>query len=111
MKEKEDYFIKIANPKATRKEVLENTRDVLKILQGYEEFKKIRKERSELIDSFKLKTNEIKNLVHEMKRIIPKANVSVKKTIIARQEVSKAPVEIKRIEQELAEIEAKLNEL
>jgi len=112
-KEKTDYFIKIANPKDMRRTVLENSRDVLKVLQGYEEFRKIRKERTQLIDSFKVQTNELRSMVLQLKKMMPKATVKeTKKAVVVKQpSVPKQPQEFKKLEQELAAIEAQLNQL
>ena len=112
-KEKTDYFIKIANPKDMRRTVLENSRDVLKVLQGYEEFRKIRKERTQLIDSFKVQTNELRSLVLQMKKMIPKtAAKETRKTVVVKQPAApKQPQEFKKLELELAAIEAQLNQL
>ncbi|MBN2421333.1 hypothetical protein JXB27_03585 [Candidatus Woesearchaeota archaeon] len=110
-KEKEEYFIKIENPRETRKEVLEGTRDILRILQGYEKFKEIRKQRTHLIEHFKKTAESIKAEIQEIKRMLPKANVVTKRSAIAKEELPKAPREVKKIEEELADIEAKLNVL
>lgn len=110
-KEKEECFVKIENPRETRREVLEGTRDILRILQGYEKFKDIRKQRTHLIEHFKKISEELKGDVQELKRMLPKANIVVKRSAIAKQELPKAPREVKKIEEELADIEAKLNVL
>ena len=110
---KEDFFVKIRNPRQTRKEILENTRDILRVLQGYEDYKKIKERRSHLIDSFNNELVDIKSMVSELKRLLPKMNVKeVKKTLAQRIETVEKPVkELKRIEQELADIEEKLSSI
>jgi hypothetical protein len=106
---KEDYFIRIQDPKQTRRTVLENTRDVLKILQGYEDFKKIRHQRTVLINSFKTDMGEIRSLVLELRRLLPKMSIKEVKTVSAV--VEKPAKELKKLEDELSEIEEKLSSL
>ena len=105
-----DYIIKIANPKQTRRIILENTRDVLKVLQGYEDFKKVRQQRTHLIDTFNNNVSEIKALVSEVRRMLPKVVLKdVKKPMM---ETAQKPVkELKKLEQELADIEEKLGSI
>ncbi len=110
-KEKEEYFIKIKDPKETRKEILECTRDSLKILQGYEAFKETRRRRTLLIESLRREVAYLKSLMIDLKSNLPKTNVVSKKAVGIREEIPKQPAEVKKIEQELAEIESKLGEL
>ena len=110
---RDDFFVKIRNPRQTRKSILENTRDVLRVLQGYEDYKKIRERRSHLINTFNNNLDEVKAMVSELKRLLPKLNIKEpKKTLAQRIEtVEKPGKELKRIEQELADIEEKLSSI
>lgn len=110
---KEDFFVKIRNPRQTRRTILENTRDILKVLQGYEDYKKIRERRTHLIDSFNNQLTDVKSMVVELKRLLPRIQIKeVKKSLSQRIEtVEKPGKELKRIEQELAEIEEKLSSI
>jgi len=106
-----NYFIKVQNPKQTRRMILENTRDILKVLQGYEDYKRLRERRSSLIHTFKSNIDEVRTMVMELKRLFPKTAIKeVKKAVIA-QPVAKPVKEIKKIEQELADIEEKLGSI
>ena len=108
-KEKADYFVKINNPKSVRRILLENTRDVIKILQGYEEFKNVRKTRIELVDTFKKEMNEVKALVSQLKKTLPKMSVrGAKKAPVTRTAVSvkKQDKELRKLEDELSDIES-----
>lgn len=109
---KEDYFVKIQNPIEIRRNILENTRDVLKILQGYEDFKRIREKASSLLHAFKKDVSEARAMVQGLRKILPKMDVKfAKKPAIAKQEAQKAPKELKKLEQELSDIEEKLSNL
>lgn len=111
---KNDFFVKLNTPRQTRRMILENTRDILRVLQGYEDYKKIREKRSHLVDSFNNELNDIKLMVVEVKRLLPKIMIKeVRKPTLAQriETVEKPAKEIKRIEQELAEIEEKLSSI
>jgi hypothetical protein len=114
-KKENEYFIQITNPRETRKSLLENTRDVLKILKGYEDFRKVRAQRSELIGTYKTQMNEVKSLVSGLRKLLPKTK-GMKKAVVPRmipvpEAAEKPGIELKKLEDELAEIESKLSEL
>lgn len=109
---KDDYFIRIKDPKNVRRSILGNAKEVLQILQGYEDFKKIREQRSILINKFRAQTSEIKMIVDETRKMLPKANVNAKKVVVSKIELAAKPgKELRKIEEELADIESKLSEL
>ena len=110
---KDDFFVKIRNPRQARKTILENTRDILRVLQGYEDYKKIRDRRTRLVDSFNNQLTDVKSMVVELKRLLPKIQIKeVKKSLAQRVEtVEKPGKELKKIEQELADIEEKLSSI
>ncbi len=110
-KEKEDYFVKIKNPREARKMLLENARDILKVLQGYEDFKRTRGIRTNLVNSFKASMDEIKELVQEIKRTLPKITMRETKVIAPELVMQKPQKELRKLEQELSDIETKLSEL
>jgi hypothetical protein len=109
---KEDYFVRIDNPSQARRTILENARDVIKILKDYEAFKEIRQNRSDLIEKFKNDMNEINALVEQMKKTLPKSTtkITVKKQIIT-ETPEKSNRDLRKLEQELSDIEAKLSEI
>ena len=112
MAKENNFFIKVQSPRQTRKIILENTRDVLRVLQGYEDYKKLREKRGHLINSFKTDMGEIRSLVLELKRVLPKAGIKeVKKQVLPKETVQKPAKEIKKLEQELADIEEKLSSI
>ncbi len=113
MAKDEDYFIRIENPKQARRLLLENTRDVLKVLKNYEEFKRIREKRGSLINTFKSNMNEVRYLIQELKKILPKTSIKeVKRTMMPEVSAMQKPgKELKKFEQELADIEEKLESL
>lgn len=112
---KEGHFIKIINPKETRKLILEDTRDILRVLQGYEDYKRLREKRSSLINTFKNEINDIRSLVKGLKKILPKVKVKgIKKTVVKilpGSTAHKPAREVKQLEEELADIEEKLSNL
>ncbi len=108
---KEDYFIKMGNPRQIRRMLLENTREVLQVLQGYEDFRKVREKRSHLVNSFRNDLDNTKALVSELKRMLPKAGIKDVRKQVKTHETEKPVKEIKKIEQELADIEEKLSSL
>lgn len=110
-KEQSTQFVKIQNPRIARKIILENTRDIIRVLQGYEQFKSVREQRTKLISVFRNDMNEIRSLVIELRSMLPKANIKeIRRPIIVQQQMAQKPVrELKKLEQELADIESKLN--
>ncbi len=109
---KDDYFVKLQNPKETRKLILENSREVLKILQGYEDFRTIRENKLNLIAAYKADINKIKSLIKALRKMLPKTNIKItKKAPKIKAEVQKEPRELRKLEQELADIESKLSNL
>jgi len=108
MPKEESYFVKINNQSDSRKIILENTRDTLKALQGYEDFRRIRQKRTLLINSFKIIMSDVRSMILDMKRILPKTNVKDIKPFVTEE---RSVPELRRIEQELADIESKLNTL
>jgi pyruvate-formate lyase-activating enzyme len=113
MAKDDGYFIKVHNPRQARRVILENTRDVLKVLQGYEDFKKVREQRTQLISTFKNNAAEIRSLVFDLRRMLPKTAVKeMRKTVMPQAIAQQKPIkELKKLEQELADIESKLSEL
>jgi hypothetical protein len=110
---KDEHFVRVHDPKNTRRIILENTRDILKMLQAQEDFKKLRNERVTLTNEFKKNIDETKNVVTQLKMMLPKVNIKETKTFNVNQPSQKnaAPKELKKLEQELADIEDKLSEL
>lgn len=111
---KEGYFIRLHNPKDMRRGILENTRDVLKVLQDYENYKKLRSQRTELVSSFQGEMNEVRAMMQQLKRSLPKVSVktAAKKKVSSRTKPAEKPdKELNKIEDELADIEKKLGNL
>lgn len=104
------YFVKIQNPKQSRRSILESTRDTLKVLQDYEDFKRTRQRKTEMINQFRADTKNVRSLIADFKRLLPKTPVKERAPIM-QQTMQRPVVELRRIEQELAEVEAKLNQL
>jgi len=110
---KESYFVRIPHESQTRKVLLENTRDIIKILQNYEEFKQTRVIRTDLIDSYRGQMNEIRTLIQQLKKSLPKSNIkTTKRTVIPKTISTERPTkELRKLEDELADIESKLGKL
>ena len=85
-----------------------------KILQGYEEFRKVRKTRIDLVSSFKADMNEVKALISQLKKTLPKVTLRIKKAEVERSTPVSRKVddrELRKLEDELSDIESKLGDL
>ncbi|HIH39266.1 TPA: hypothetical protein HA219_00880 [Candidatus Woesearchaeota archaeon] len=110
MAKENSYFVKINDPKNSRRVALESTRDILKILQSNEDFKKIKHKKMLLLNHFRKSADDIRTLIDNLKKMLPKAKIETKKSFAA--ETMKRPhTEVNKLEQELAAIEEKLSSL
>ena len=105
------YFVKINDPKGSRRIALESNRDILKILQSNEDFKKIKHKKMLLLNNFKKNTDEIRMLIDNLKKTLPKANIKEVKKSFATETAEKPHTEVNKLQQELADIEEKLSNL
>lgn len=104
------YFVKVNDPKGSRRIALESTRDILKVLQSNEDFKKVKHKKMLLLNHFKKNTDEIKVLIDNLRKMLPKAKIEVKKPFV--EEAMEMPyTEVNKLEKELADIEEKLSSL
>ena len=111
MAKENSYFVKVNDPKNSRRITLESTRDILKILQSNEDFKKMKHRKMLLLNHFKKNTDEIRALIGDLKKILPKAGIKETKRVFASETSEKPHTEVNRLERELADIEEKLSSL
>ncbi|RLE44291.1 hypothetical protein DRJ19_00700 [Candidatus Woesearchaeota archaeon] len=126
-KEESPLYVGIEDPIALRRQLLEATRDILQYLKRYEEFKRVREEKLELISRIRDLSDEIGKLIWKIKKLLPKTGVRlpkkkieleearlleetkprIRKTKIPKPELSM----MEKIEKELSAIEEKLARL
>lgn len=79
-KSNEPYFIGLGDPVELRKNILEPTREVIQFLQSYEEFKKIKEEKTHTILILKDDLKELKLYINKLRRLLPRSKVKAEKT-------------------------------
>lgn len=132
--ESEDpYFIGLDNPIELRKNILEPTREVIQFLQSYEEFKKLKEEKTNSIIRLKDDLRLIKASVNRLRKLLPKSKIKVEKEQKKAKEIQKKELvekssfepivskvktispkhtsELNTLEKELGEIESQLGNL
>jgi len=111
MAKETSYFVKVNDPKNSRRISLESTRDILKILQSNEDFKAIKHKKMLLLNHFKKNTDEIRALIDNLKKMLPKANIKENKKSFVEEAMDRPHTEVSKLESELADIEEKLSNL
>ncbi len=129
MKEKTvaDFFVEVKDPLEIRRAVLESSKKAIRLLQNYENIKKIRTEKNEEIERLKNQIKEMALLFIRLKAELPKSKdvlpPEFKKVFYTRPATAKVikPVaaveakpresEVNKLEQELKDIEAELERL
>jgi len=120
---KEDpIFIGIRDPSNLRRNMLEASRNFLKVLKRMEEIKILRSKKSEKLDEVQKNFRELKVLFSKLKKRVPASVIThttsnkltgmqknKSKSPTLKVEVPKrAPSEIEKLEREISEIEKKL---
>ena len=77
---KEPYFIGLGDPVELRRNVLEPTREVIQFLQSYEEFKKVKEEKTFTIGLLKEDLKEIKTTINKLRRLLPRSKLKAERT-------------------------------
>ena len=132
---KDPYFIGLGDPVELRKNILEPTREVIQFLQSYEEFKKVKEEKTFTIGLLKDDLKEIKLYINKLRRLLPRSKIKAEKTYTRikneiKEEQEPEPIpepkpkpvpepkplppahpELDSLEKELADIERKLGSL
>lgn len=123
--EEKPYFIGLNNPTELRKNILEPTREVIQFLQNYEEFKKIKEEKTKYIIQLKDDLKQIRLSVNQLKKALPQNKLRIEKPKKIKEAKKEAlpveakaapapllpPTELDSLEKELNEIEKKLGSL
>jgi len=130
-REDEVFFVGIRDPVEVRKTLLENTRDVVQILQRFERFKQVREEKAQEVLILKNDIKELNRLVNKLKSSLPKTKIRIKlqqeeaaakkqkpveekKKVEKKQEVpvkKKELSDLEKLERELGDIEGRLSKL
>jgi len=113
------FYIHINEPVEIRRTILENSRQVVQLLQRYETLRQLRVQKSETTSNLKKNFKELVVLVNKLKQEMPKVGArvklkqekgnSAKKGVAVKRTVSGG--EINKLEDELRMIESKLNGL
>lgn len=124
----DNYFVGIDSPTALRRELLEGSRDTLKLMQKYYDIMELRKHKAEMVHKLENEVKEIIVLYNKMTEYLPEKSVISKKTTstINKQKMPKKPkapkppkpkpivkqkemTKLERLESALSAIENKLN--
>lgn len=124
MEDKYGFFVGIKDPVSVRRSILECTKDIVRNLQKYEQFRKTREEKIKKIIELKHVFEEIDKLNADLKAEFPKADLKLdvferapvkeRKSIKEPkpEKISKKQLgEIEKLEEELSLIENRLNRL
>lgn len=65
------FFIKIDDPVEFRKTILYSVRDMLKVLQRYEQVKELRVQKAELVAALRRTTKEIQGIITDLENKLP----------------------------------------
>lgn len=108
-----EFHVGIKNPVAVRRELLESTRAVIHVLQRYEKFNGIRKEKREKVHSLQKLMKDIESLNIKLKQVFPKIPLQKSRTNVRapQQKILPKPQEIDKLEAELEHIESKLSSM
>lgn len=127
----ENFYIGVPNPDETRRYVLESSRAMISTLKRYEEFKKTRMEKTELVMKYNQIMKQINILTNRLKKQFPEAGIRIptlkteshaKQKAPQKIEMKEAPqparaekkrpmTEVEKLEEELQMIERKLNSI
>lgn len=120
--DKQDLYIGIKDPNEVRRNLLEGSRNILRLLQRIERFKSLKDEKEELFERLRTLTKEITDLDIRLKAMLPKQAIKrsskIKATEQPKKDSKKAPPakpkkksEIDKLEDSLSDIEEKLKKL
>ena len=124
--EEDALYAGIADGVSLRKHLLESSRDILSMLQSYEQFKHVREEKLELFDGLKADVKAISAAIGKVKKELPhikqselgekkekKVEVKEEKAEKVKSEEEKPKVQsaVEKLSTELDAIEAELSKL
>tara|TARA_Y100000310_G_C20626072_1_gene785957 strand:- start:200 stop:685 length:486 start_codon:yes stop_codon:yes gene_type:complete len=76
----EPIFVGLGDPVELRRNILEPTREVIQFLQSYEEFKKVKEEKTYTIGLLKDDLKEIKATINKLRRLLPRSKIKAERT-------------------------------
>jgi hypothetical protein len=71
-----NYMVQLGEPKMVRKDVLESIREVIIFMQGYEKFKSMQEEKTDMLLKLKEDVKELRNLIdNQLHKFLPKGKL------------------------------------
>ncbi len=104
------YYVGIKDPAEMRRTLLYSSKDLIDSLRGYENFKKIKERKKNLIEELKLTIEELIVLNRRLTVRLPKGYIKPERTSKPRM-VEKPHSQLEILERELSKVENRLKEL
>ncbi|MBT7903372.1 hypothetical protein HN587_05910 [Candidatus Woesearchaeota archaeon] len=105
-----EFFVQIPDGTEVRRILLEDSKQIIQILQRYEQFKAHRIHKQELISKLRDINQSIQVLLQKLEEEMPKTNMRVKLTKRKKEPIrSQKTKELQQLEQSLADIERKIS--
>ena len=124
---KETLYVGIADPVDVRRQILEASKDIIQMMQQFERYREVRRERKEAILTLRSDLHEVRGAITRLKKVLPKVKhkkekpkpVKVVPEPVMIEQPKPAPkpkkrvakTEVDKLELELDEIERKLEHL
>ena len=121
------FFVELKDPSNVRRQMLEALKEILEVLQKFDQYKKARQQRLDDLNQLRNLVKDANKLLGSLKNKLPQTNLRVKalrevpaakihkrKKAQAKEESRQAPkkeTEFDRIQSELDVIESKLRDL
>ena len=117
-----EYMVQISDPKMLRKDVLENLREIIVFMQGYEKFRAVQQEKVSIFAELKSHINGLADLNNKLKRYFPKGNmpaITKKENLVLLEEEEETVKEERKViaepkekkNKELDELENQLKDI
>ncbi len=99
------YMVRVGEPKSVRKDVLESLREVILIMQAYEEFKRIQAEKKIVFAQLKDDVKELNNMIDNRLRFyLPKGKL----TLALKKEKIQEDQRVKLMRESVAKVTPKV---
>lgn len=83
------YMVQIPEPKIVRKDLLESLREVILIMQAYEQFKRIQEDKVGIFQQMSKDVKELNGLISKLKKLVPKGKLKSLGEDVPRLELPK----------------------
>ena len=107
-------YVKFEDPTELRRGLLTASKEVVEMLQKYEQFKLKRIKKFQLMVQYKDLMNEVEVLCNKLKKILPKVDLPKPRAIVPKEStvvVAKERNKLRDLDVELKYIESKLSNL